>query len=79
MGSRLRAAAAATRRTSFVICALTPQAEALHVNQLQCFINRSNGCCCCGLITSESKMARMSGLEKMSFAELSELRSQVDA
>ena len=37
MGSRLRAAAGATRRTSFVICAETPQAEALHLNPVAMF------------------------------------------
>ena len=35
MGSRLRAAAAATRL--FVICAVTPLAEALHMNPFAMF------------------------------------------
>jgi hypothetical protein len=37
MGLRLRAVAGATSRTSFVICAVTPQAEALHMNPIAMF------------------------------------------
>ena len=37
MGSRLRAAAAATCQILFVICAVTPLAEALHMNPVAIF------------------------------------------
>jgi DNA-binding protein H-NS len=74
-------ASRSSRYTSDLFVRSRPNAvggEALHVNPVAMFYQSKQLMLLLRVLTSETKMARMSGLETMTYAELAELRSQVD-